>query len=296
MLFMFLCATSANAQITTEQLKPFIGELKLVSSLGPGLDDASGDILLLLEDAEYNDFLTLVLVRNTKGKLKLIVQNDGLLMAQSMLGNSGDNVPYLGADLLFADYNMGSNSSYSSVSMVFKKDKKGDYYFHEYHSRTSHYGEEDPNERVYITATQIGRLAFKDATEEGILEKAKSKPQEKAFYLEPERAVISGTIQRKSVYGAPNYGETPEKDENLSILVLQTEKPISIYPSEMFPDPEFTESTEIGIIEIQIYSANHDLNLETLLNKKVSLEGVLQTARAAHQFTPIVMEVAKIME
>lgn len=158
----------ALSQITEKQLKRFSGGKEIQSVSGPGLNSASGDIVITVED---DDELNIILVHNDNGKLSLIANNDGLLMGRGMLGNSGGSSSRLEGRFLYADYTIGSNSGLSNISMVFEK--IGDsYFFSHYHSQTYNYGAENYFARTAITEKQTGVINFKDATEASILEKA----------------------------------------------------------------------------------------------------------------------------
>jgi len=76
------------------------------------------------------------------------------------LGVSGGNYPELSGDILSVNYTLGSGSSQSDVSIVFEKNKNGNYKFKEYDSVTRNYGKEDVSARQKITAAQIGEIFF----------------------------------------------------------------------------------------------------------------------------------------
>lgn len=128
------------AQISPDKLQPFIGELTLINSSGPGLTESSGDILLVLKETNNDDEIILKLVRNQKGTLNLIGENNQLLMGQGLLGNSGGGSAELKENILQIKYGIGSNSSYSKVSILFKKGKDSNYYFEELLSQSAEYG------------------------------------------------------------------------------------------------------------------------------------------------------------
>ncbi|HRP89302.1 MAG TPA: DUF4431 domain-containing protein [Edaphocola sp.] len=165
--------TTAHAQISKNQLKPFIPKgYTLEGTSGDGLKKPSGDILLILASKEMDDFETLVLLNNVKGKLSKIVENSSLLMSENILGTSGGNYPSLSGTVLSVNYSIGSGSAFSDVSIQFQKNKNGQYEFKEYRSSTKNYGVENLFAREKITAEQIGKVRFTDATEDLILKKA----------------------------------------------------------------------------------------------------------------------------
>lgn len=175
LLTVCMAAISVSAQVNPSAFKPFMGKEILVSSAGPGLTQASGDILLELAGAE-DDMERLLLLRKTNGKLAKIAANSGLLMKQDLLGVSGGNYPSLNGTTLSIDYTLGSNSSQSDISIAFEKGSDGRYYFKSYTTKTRNYGVEDLYSRKRLTVLQTGNLEFSEATESLIFDKAKWKP------------------------------------------------------------------------------------------------------------------------
>jgi len=170
------CIINVNAQISEKQLQPFIPKgYTLTDASGDGLKKSSGDILLELVSDEYNDFETLVLLHNEKGKLTKIAENSSLLMSKDMLGTSGGTYPSLAGTILSVDYSVGSGSALSDISIQFEKTKDGQYEFKEYTASTKNHGVENLKERQKITAAQTGTISFADATEDLILKKANTK-------------------------------------------------------------------------------------------------------------------------
>ncbi len=298
-ILMLIFTLSVSAQIKPEQFKPFIGQMEIVGSSGPGLKSESGDILLELKDNENPDFETLMILRNTKGKLTKVVENSALLMGKDMLGVSGGNYPELSGNKLSVDYTLGSGSSQSDISIVFERNKNGEYVFKKYTSVTRNYGKEDVSSQQKITSAQIGKIYFSEAlSEDRILKKAESsysKTGKNEYRYEPLVSEISGTLTEKMFYGRPNYGETPEKDEKIMVLVLKPDYPINVL-ADSKQDPEISDKTIHGITEIQVYTNYKKFDLKNLKNKKVKLQGLLQARRTGEQFTKVLLEVKKVVD
>ncbi|QOW09222.1 hypothetical protein Q73A0000_02045 [Kaistella flava (ex Peng et al. 2021)] len=172
MIFTFSIIT-IRAQIKTIQYKPFIQGLELKDASGPGIKNNSGDILLELVSKEQDENETLLILRNSKGKLTKITENKLLLMSKDILGASSGNYPSLDGEIISVDYTLGSNSSQSDISISFQKDKDGNYWFKEYTTITRNFGVENLFERAKITAEQTGKINFSEASENLILKKAK---------------------------------------------------------------------------------------------------------------------------
>lgn len=297
-ILMLISTISVSAQIKPEKFKPFIGQQEIIDSSGPGLKSDSGDILLELKDDENPDFETLMILRNTKGKLTKTAENSELMMGKDLLGISGGNYPELSGNILSVDYTLGSGSSQSDISIVFEKDKNGDYEFKEYTSVTRNYGKEDVSARQKIRAAQTGEIFFSEAlSEEFILKKAKSantKTGKNDYQYEPAVSKISGTLTEKMFYGAPNYGETPEKDEKETVLILKLDSPVNVLAEPDQPDSEMADHSIFGIMEIQIYTLDKKINLSKYLNKKITVQGPLMSAISGHHHTEVLMEVKQI--
>lgn len=172
MIFAFSTIT-IRAQIKTIQYKPFTQGLELKDASGPGIKNNSGDILLELVSKEQDENETLLILRNSNGKLTKITENKLLLMSKDILGVSGGNYPSLIGEIISVDYTLGSSSSQSDISISFQKDKEGNYWFKEYTTVTRNFGVENLFERAKITAEQTGKINFSEASENLILKKAK---------------------------------------------------------------------------------------------------------------------------
>jgi hypothetical protein len=95
-------------------------------------------------------------------------------MGSGLLGASGGGSAGINDGELYVDYWLGSASAVSHVSIIFKKNNDGNYYFNEYTTNTSNYGVENLFAREKITAAQTGKLDFATTSENDILKKGKS--------------------------------------------------------------------------------------------------------------------------
>ena len=169
----FVINQSISAQISMKALEHFVEGRKIIDTLGPGLKHDSEDILIVLSAVEEDENENLMLLRNTKGKLTKIAENEGLQMNPNMLGVTGSNYPSFYNNTIFVNYTLGSNSATSDVSIQFEKSDDGNYYFKEYTSKTNNFGVENLFERLKISSSQTGQIKFSDATENDILNKSK---------------------------------------------------------------------------------------------------------------------------
>ena len=461
LLFLEGCTMAADAQITEKQLAPFIGEgYHLIDTSGPGLQNSSGDILLELGAADNPDVETLLLLRNTEGKLTKITENSNLLMGQEILGVSGMNYPSLSGGVLSVAYTLGSNSVQSDITLMFEKNTEGVYVFKTYTMVERNYGVENLFARQQITAQQTGTINFSEASESFVLDRAgvhpasneaehpvykaaqryaeyipegwqlaayatgdlnldsekedlllvlysgdeceiqlltqqksggfqvaatnstllvpdetfnsnnlkavvkngyctveqrvptgeldfdhryltfKYQAADKTWYLhrydvehfsgfnpqpaahtthltpqqfgtlafeqldyipgdyryEPAVSTLSGTLTHRQFYGRPNDGETPEKDEKVWVYILQADYPVNVYAAPDEADPEIADKTQLGITELQVFSTDESIDLSNVIDKKVTLQGVLIVGRTGGQYTPVLLQVTRLLK
>ena len=178
LLFLLQLVTSNSrvlGQRDSAAVLGFTSGYDIVSISGPGWASGadSGDLLVELQSKstgdEPSDFEKILLLRVHKGAYQLIGENEELVMDPAMLGSAGSSSIYLLDSELHVDYHFGSNSSFSRISISFKKNARGQYLFKEYRSTTSHYGKEDLFARVLIQANPADPLTFSEATEAVIL-------------------------------------------------------------------------------------------------------------------------------
>jgi len=256
--------SSAFAQIKPEQFKPFIGNQKIIGSSGPGLTAASGDIFLELSDADNPDVETVMLLRNSNGKLSKIAENATLLMGQEILGASGGNYPDLSGNILSVDYTLGNNSSQSDVSIVFEKSGDGNYYFKEYTSKTRNYGVENLFARARITQQETGKITFSEASESKILQKSSAnalpdEPDDKA--AQPYAAYIpDGWRLAASAKGDLNLDGFKED----LLLVLYNEESCQIQLLMQQKDGKYKTAQENAVLIIPDETFNIN-NLKTVV-------------------------------
>lgn len=452
----------ATAQ-TPSEFQPFVpAGFTFESAIGPGLKEPNGDILMLVKNQDFDDFLTLILLRKSKGRLVKLAENGGLLMNKDLLGIAGGNYPDLDQKSLTLAYTLGSNSGQSEISIVFEKNNDENYYFKEYTLATYNYGVENLFKRQLFTAKETGSIPFATATEAAILahakpaaeddeklEKAKSaykkyipknwqlgaaatgdlnedafkkdlllfvyhekevsvqllleqkdgsyqvakknnllfsmsedlnirnvrvavkngfltieqrvaladlayedggagfvhryftfkydpakkewltyrygvekyqgfdsQPLKKATQYtqgqigripfqqvtnypddagyEPAISTLSGTLTKKMFYGAPNYGETPEKDAKEYVWILKLEVPLTVYPTGV-QDLETGNSLVSDVLQIQVYDPSGKQDLKRWQDKKLTLQGMLEKGFNAHHRTPVLLKVGKVI-
>lgn len=165
-ILLLLCSTRIFAQEKFHQeLKPFLAGESFVSMSGPGENIKSGDLLLITENKEEEAVYMKVLRWQTNGTLKLIVENDGLLMSSSMYGNSGSSFASLQNNIISVSVSIGSNSGYGNTEIDFKKGTDGNYYFSDFTAKNFNYGREDYFSHLGLTSKEMEEIKFQDADE-----------------------------------------------------------------------------------------------------------------------------------
>lgn len=108
--------------------------------------------------------------------------------------------------------------------------------------------------------------------------------------LAPTQLQLEGTLTREDRLGAPGYGETPETDERLEILMLGLSSPISICPDSA---GGITDTLR-GVAQIQL-SLDPEIKIGPLTDiRRVRVEGALSEGVLGPQFAPIVMTVTTL--
>ena len=105
--------------------------------------------------------------------------------------------------------------------------------------------------------------------------------------LAPVQVQLEGILTREGRPGAPGYGETPETDERLEILLLGLSSPISVCPDSA---GGITDTLR-GVAQIQL-SLDPGIVMRTPASgQRVTVEGTLSEGITGPQFTSIVMTV-----
>lgn len=103
----------------------------------------------------------------------------------------------------------------------------------------------------------------------------------------PHEVELRGRVATSERFGPPNYGENPESDARLQILVLHLDHPISTCADSA---SEVNSEAIEGVREIQLLVVP-GIDLHPLVGQRVVLRGVLARSVLARHFTPIVFTV-----
>lgn len=112
-------------------------------------------------------------------------------------------------------------------------------------------------------------------------------PQQQEWLSYPAVLRLQGKLTKVTKYGKPTYGENPEKDEKVEVLILILQTPIRVKDrttssmNESFTNVSFVQLT--FPTEIGDYSKH--------LNMDIVVEGTLERGRKGDHFTDVVMTV-----
>jgi hypothetical protein len=107
---------------------------------------------------------------------------------------------------------------------------------------------------------------------------------------------LEGTLTERMFYGPPGFGETPEKDSQDRVLVLQLKKPITVEPVKNAGSKNSLGlETVRHVLLVQLFfDRGHQSQARKLLGKKIRVEGTLDEAVAPRQYTNVTMSVIAI--
>ncbi|MEQ9298520.1 MAG: DUF4431 domain-containing protein [Cyclobacteriaceae bacterium] len=117
--------------------------------------------------------------------------------------------------------------------------------------------------------------------------------KERNLLFEPAVSEIEGTLIKKSFYGPPNYGETPDKDMIEDVLILELEHSINVHQTKKDLEEGDANHTIFNVNSIQLHTFTHKIDLKPYLNERIKLSGTLWAAQTGHHFTPVLMTVMK---
>ena len=165
----FICfSIGIQAQINEKQLKPFIPKgFTYTEASGEGVKNSSGDILV---KAKANDQLSyvLILLRKNNRKFSKIAENENLIIDSDGTGT------VLNGSLLTVKSFVGSSSYTNDTKITFIKGSEGEYYFDKYENSERDYGIENLFNRISGTSQQTGKINFKDANIDELVNQIKS--------------------------------------------------------------------------------------------------------------------------
>lgn len=174
------------------------------------LDGFKKDLLLVL----YNEAVCSIriLMQQKNGSYKLTQKNDGLIAVDETFNINNMKTVIKNGFFTVERRVATDDNDFDHRYITFKYDAaQKNWLLHRFD--VEHFKGFDPKpskEVTHLSTREFGSIAFSKMT--GL---------PGVYRFEPELSVISGTIVIKQFYGAPNYGETPEKDEKEQVSTLR---------------------------------------------------------------------------
>jgi hypothetical protein len=105
---------------------------------------------------------------------------------------------------------------------------------------------------------------------------------------------LCGTIYTRTVFGPPNYGETPKTDRKCQILLLFLDHSISLKTDVSDKDTlDDTSFSNQWVVEL-VVNPHHLKEVKALLGRHVCAEGTLFQADNANHYTNVLLSVKKL--
>jgi hypothetical protein len=118
---------------------------------------------------------------------------------------------------------------------------------------------------------------------------SKTAAQDKLWLsYEPAVVALEGRLTVVWKCGPPNYGENPNTDAKVRVLILVLSRPANVRGNRQ--DALNTESVE-GIKRIQLNPFNLNTPYKQFIGTKVLVNGTLFHAHTGHHYTKVVMDI-----
>lgn len=105
----------------------------------------------------------------------------------------------------------------------------------------------------------------------------------------PSQVTVVGTLDSRTLPGAPNYVSVARGDYPETVLILRLEKAACVTGD---PTSQMNRKSHSGLSEIQLSVAAD--KVRSLVGKKVRASGTLFGAHSGHHRTPVVLQVSRI--
>ncbi len=121
--------------------------------------------------------------------------------------------------------------------------------------------------------------------------KSSSSPQTRWLAYEPSIVELSGQLSSTDKYGPPNYGESPETDPKIKILLLKLDTPIAVKGDA---GAELNQDSFDKLTELQMICTQQATACQTLIGQHILAKGTLSQAISGHHFTPVVLNIQEV--
>lgn len=107
----------------------------------------------------------------------------------------------------------------------------------------------------------------------------------------PAQVRLSGVVREEQRYGPPGYGETPTKDERVSVLVMQLAKPIDVCADTT---PGDAHPVITGVRVLQLTGKLDPASVRRLAGSTLHVFGTLQRRAWGSDYTDVLIRVDSI--
>jgi len=108
---------------------------------------------------------------------------------------------------------------------------------------------------------------------------------------EPTVVDLTGQLGSELHYGPPNYGEDPDHDAKVEVLVLTLTSPVAVRGDVSGP---LNRRTVENIKKVQLIFGTAKTPDRTLMGERVRVRGTLSEAESGHHYTDVVLSVRGI--
>jgi hypothetical protein len=102
---------------------------------------------------------------------------------------------------------------------------------------------------------------------------------------EPDTVRVTGTLTRRTFYGAPGFGEDPKHDKKETGFYLELASPVCVTGGR---DDTNVPKTGIRLAQILLDQSGYD-RLRASLGRRVTLRGTLSGSISGHHHAPVIL-------
>jgi len=102
------------------------------------------------------------------------------------------------------------------------------------------------------------------------------------YRYEPSVSAVSGVVVATREYGPPNYGETPNVDEKVTVPVLKIDRPIRVCASK---NDDGGDDEQVHSMQIVTKNAFP----RALYGSRIRVTGTLFSAQSGHHYTSVLI-------
>ncbi len=110
------------------------------------------------------------------------------------------------------------------------------------------------------------------------------------FPFEPHQVTLEGLLRAETRLGPPNYGETPDVDQRITVYVLHLSVPITAGTNSSLSELNDSPVPNVDALQVSFLAELRELSVQP--HDPIVLCGVLSKQQLARDFYPIVLREA----